>query len=1595
MCEFHKGQSQMNSRIQTTGRILLLFAILVSVMSAPLTAQAAPAGYSEYYLPGSTDQLFQILKDIDNDPDLGNALGGGGTCTVAPCNRMHNVVTVSVSTDSVTVYYDHWENGYGTGSTGIDETYVVNKGDVLTFESTNILVPRIASNTCTSTNENGASTACYDGRDRIYVAGGAVTVAEAFWPEVAGTVFANAWEVYPVKPYQSNYTIPVGEDLSGAPLNYTDFNQVFVIAQATQDNTNIQIDNPATAGVELNVTLDRGETTQLFHVNAGTTVTGSAPLQVQFIAGQPNAGLNSDSRSYTAVPSTLWEFEYYGPVPSFGGGSNTDVFIYNPTASPLSINYQDNLGSGSFVLPAGATRSYQALVGRFVPADSALYLAASDGVTHFWAIGSANTENADYNYGFTFIPTTTLTREYYISWAPGTTDLSDNGSPVFVTPIVDNTIIFVDYSPNDGVVDATYTLDRIQMQRIFDPDNDNTGMHIWATNPIVVVWGEDANPAGTENPYIDAGYSILPLNETWIDVVLTLDKSADPSVIALAVGQTSTFTLVTKTQAVGLQDVSILDTLPPGWGYVAGSSVITLPNGTPISGASADPTIAGQNLTWSNFPVGPLDMNSNETLTIKFQGITTSVPTSDVFVNEATATGTNGTETFSATDIANVFVSDLVIDKVSNTGGTVNPGDPITYTVGITNNGAVPHNNIVVTDPLPVGTTYTTQSTVVTGFVSETAGDAFNAIAFTGDQDSNGATDPSWFDNWTEVGEADGAGAGDVQILNNISNYQLRIQNSNNGGEGISRQVDLSACTTATLSLSYRRNALDTATDLVRLSIGASGTLTDTLTDFAGPNNDALYQSYNVDITNWISAQTRIQLLSSATLGAADQIFFDNILITCYLPTIKDNIPAASNPDLASGTPATLTASSDSFDLAPGATMTVSYQVLVDNPVPVGQTNVVNLVSVTSDEQPDPLYDSVTDLLPAQTPQISVSKVAFPTSVPETGGSVTFTYTVTNIGPINVNITSLTDDRFGTMTGDADCQVGTLLIPNASCTFDFTTTLSGLANTPHINIFTANAVDANNNVVNDNDDAIVTFTPIPSGLTKSLAATDSIFTAGTDVAIGETLTYQITFAVPQGVYPNLTIVDTLDRGLAYVDCVSVNAPNLTTNLQTGFANICTDEVVSPFPLASVDPIDVDRRVTFNFGTVTNINTQDQTLTILYRAIVLNNNQNQDGLSLNNSAQLIWNNIPLNPVSTTVQIVEPDLSIDKTSNVSTIEVGSEVTFTLTIQHTQNSHTDALDVVVEDALPTALDFVNGSLDCTTGAQDPAIADCFYNPVTRVVHAEWDIFTLGGGVGQVRFRVTGNANLSANSNVTNIGTVAWTSMPGDLSAPRAYTPNQFSTERDYDPGDPVNVYGTNDALVLTPPDDADPPNPPTPPTPASVSAASGFLIPVTGFAPNVTTDISLSPRAAYTDTAITLEIPALSVNIPIVGVPRKDGAWNVAWLGNQAGWLEGSAFPSWNGNSVLTSHVYLSNGKPGPFAKLHELKYGDQIIVHAYGQKYIFELRTYKVVAPNDKSIMKHEERPWLTLVTCMNYDEKTDTYKNRFIVRAVLVKVTDGK
>jgi len=181
------------------------------------------------------------------------------------------------------------------------------------------------------------------------------------------------------------------------------------------------------------------------------------------------------------------------------------------------------------------------------------------------------------------------------------------------------------------------------------------------------------------------------------------------------------------------------------------------------------------------------------------------------------------------------------------------------------------------------------------------------------------------------------------------------------------------------------------------------------------------------------------------------------------------------------------------------------------------------------------------------------------------------------------------------------------------------------------------------------------------------------------------------------------------------------------------------------------------------------------------------------------------------------------------------------------------------------------------------------------------------------------------------------------------------------------------------------------------AATSGAANItpaVLPNTGFAPQHVTVLSAQPaEKAYVDLGyIWLEIPRLKVQVPIVGVPQTDGDWDVSWLGDQAGWLYGTAFPTFNGNSVLTGHVYNSYGKPGPFVGLSGLWWGDKVIVHAWGVQYTYEVRQVTLVGPGAiSSVIKHEQIPWVTLVTCSGYNEASNSYKFRVVVQAVLVEV----
>ena len=173
----------------------------------------------------------------------------------------------------------------------------------------------------------------------------------------------------------------------------------------------------------------------------------------------------------------------------------------------------------------------------------------------------------------------------------------------------------------------------------------------------------------------------------------------------------------------------------------------------------------------------------------------------------------------------------------------------------------------------------------------------------------------------------------------------------------------------------------------------------------------------------------------------------------------------------------------------------------------------------------------------------------------------------------------------------------------------------------------------------------------------------------------------------------------------------------------------------------------------------------------------------------------------------------------------------------------------------------------------------------------------------------------------------------------------------------------------------------------------AESAKNLPATGFPKGRITAIPVQPvEKAYVSTDMVLEIPAMNEKLVIVGVPQSADGWDVSWLGDNVGYLAGSAFPTWRGNTVITGHVWDANNNPGPFVHLRNLRYGDQIKIHAWGQVYTYEVRESKFITSNNvKTVFKHEDLDWLTLLSCEFYNPINDNYLFRRMVRAVLISV----
>jgi hypothetical protein len=177
---------------------------------------------------------------------------------------------------------------------------------------------------------------------------------------------------------------------------------------------------------------------------------------------------------------------------------------------------------------------------------------------------------------------------------------------------------------------------------------------------------------------------------------------------------------------------------------------------------------------------------------------------------------------------------------------------------------------LVLQRALDWGIAAATESTSCDG----TYRDEFNAISYSG---SDGTL--AWATDWLETGDSGGASSGDAQVMDDMSDNRLMIKNKS---RYVERELDLSGAGMALLTFNYRRSRLDDPADKVSIEVsGDGGGSWYTLEEFKGPDNDVAYLSTSHDISSFIAPNTRIRFISSAFLDKQDDVFFDNVQITC------------------------------------------------------------------------------------------------------------------------------------------------------------------------------------------------------------------------------------------------------------------------------------------------------------------------------------------------------------------------------------------------------------------------------------------------------------------------------------------------------------------------------------------------------------------------------------------------------------------------------------------------------------------------------------------------------------------------------------------
>ncbi|WP_199795185.1 DUF7927 domain-containing protein [Bacillus thuringiensis] len=781
-------------------------------------------------------------------------------------------------------------------------------------------------------------------------------------------------------------------------------------------------------------------------------------------------------------------------------------------------------------------------------------------------------------------------------------------------PLAANNVIVTDIPP----AGTSFVPGSVTVNGTSTTDNPATGINVGtiaANGNATITFQVRVNTLPTPNPIPNSATSSFQYNPPNQPPI---NRNSTSNIVETQINAT----IINPTKSANQQIVNIGDII---------TYTITVPN--------------NGNISATNIPLGTIP--AGQTTTVTFQVQVTSLPANGTITNEANITFTsqpNPSEPPTTTTTTPPPTTTSVRTAIVNPTKSASPqvvdiGDTITYTITLPNTGNISATNVIVTDPIPAGTTFVPNSVTI------------NSIAQPGINPSGGI----------QVGTIAAGSTSTVTFQVQVNSLPTSGVIRNVGNVTFTYQPDpTKPAITTTNPTPPTTVPVNTAiTNPIKTADKTAVDIGDTITYTVTFNNDGTIPSTNVIFTDTIPAGTTF-IPNSVVLNNA---------------SVPNSNPATG---ISVGT------------INPGETKTLSFQVLVTQ-VPVGGV-ITNEASTTYTYQPDPNLPPVTTTEPTTPTTVAVNTATVnPTksanqAFVDIGDIITYTISLQNNGTVPATNVILTDPiPNGTSFIPNSVIVGGVLQPNANPANGIligtlnpnqATTITfqvRVISVPPNGIIQNQGTVSSTYVVNPSEPPVTKITPTPITETH----VDTVIVTPTKSAnrqfvdIGDTITYTVTFQ-NLGTVPatNVTLTDPIPPGAAFItNSVTINGvptPGENPELGISFGTVNVGETITVTYQVTVTSLPPD-------GTIRN----QASFTYQYQP-----NPSEPPVTTTTTTPNV--NIPINnPNPTTTKSVDRQIA----------DLGDTITFTVTFQN--RGTVPATNVIVKDILPSGVSFVPGSV------------------------------------------------------------------------------------------------------------------------------------------------------------------------------------------------------------------------------------------------------------------------------------------------------------